>query len=138
MEKTIIKEKNKHNHWKFLHIEEIIKLVFKGLIPIVLLAGGLILLDLRITGWSLVFGFPIAVIGAAMLIFAYDEIVSKRIGDPPSMFIESKFVKCSLCGEKTPRVPGEWEEDTVCLKCKAGKTGLGNPEHVEGVISNSD
>lgn len=102
-------------------LEEVIRLISRVLIPIIVLGGGMYLLHLRITGWSLIFGLPITVIGVAFLIFTYDEVVSKRIGEPQPRFFESGPVKCSICGEKTPRVPGEWEEDTVCPKCKSLK-----------------
>ncbi len=80
---TTMKKEKENNHEEHHHGEEIAKLIIRGLIPIVLLAGGLYLLDLRITGWSLIFGLPIIVIGTVFLIFTYDEIVTKKTGKSP-------------------------------------------------------
>jgi hypothetical protein len=69
------------NHPAHHHTEEIVKLILKGLIPIVLLSGGLILLALRISGWSLIFGLPLTIFGSVFLIYTYDEMVRKKV-DP--------------------------------------------------------
>ena len=70
-----------HNHPEHHHTLEIIRLILKGLIPIVLLSGGLILLALRISGWSLIFGLPLTIFGSVFLIYTYDEMVRKKV-DP--------------------------------------------------------
>lgn len=120
-EKTIMKRRNEDHQEEHHHLEETVQLVFRGLIPIVLLAGGLFLLDLRIFGWSLFFGLPTTVAGVALLIFTYDEVMGKKIGEIPPRFAESKAVNCFICGRETPRIPGEWVEDTICPKCKSLK-----------------
>lgn len=122
-EKTIMKRRNEDHQEEHHHLEETVQLVFRGLIPIVLLAGGLFLLDLRIFGWSLFFGLPTTVAGVALLIFTYDEVMGKRIGEIPPRFVESKTVNCFICGRKTLRALGEWEEDAICPKCKSLKEG---------------
>lgn len=71
-----LRSDNQHHHG-----EEIVKIILKGLIPIILLLGGLILLALRISGWSLIFGLPLTVFGSVFLIYTYDEMVRKKI-DP--------------------------------------------------------
>lgn len=126
MEKTITKRgKEPSEVEEDTPTESVIKLIFRGLIPIILLAGGLFLLDLPISVWSVILGLPVTVIGVALLIFTYDEVVSKKIipSQPRFVVFESKYVKCFVCGKKTPRVPGEWEEDIVCPKCKSLKEG---------------
>ena len=75
---------SQHQHPEHHHAEESIKLIFKGLIPISLLSAGLILLALRISGWSLIFGFPLTVFGSVFLIYIYDEMVAKKI-DPDNV-----------------------------------------------------
>lgn len=65
------------------HPEEIVRLIYMGLIPIVLLAGGLVLLALKIPGWSLIFGLPITIFGTVFLIYTYDTIASKKFGEIP-------------------------------------------------------
>lgn len=63
------------------HLESIVKLVLKTVVPIFILIGGIALLTLRIAGWSIIFGLPMVVIGVVFLIYTYDEIVSSRLGD---------------------------------------------------------
>ena len=63
------------------HLESIVKLVLKTVVPIFILIGGIALLTLRIAGWSIIFGLPMVVIGVVFLIYTYDEIVSSSLGD---------------------------------------------------------
>lgn len=77
--KTIKNDGQGKNHAPHHHAEETVRLIFKGLIPIMLLLGGIALLSLRISGWSIIFGLPLTVIGSVFLIYTYDEIVRKRI-----------------------------------------------------------
>ncbi|AKM83313.1 hypothetical protein A2422_00805 [Candidatus Woesebacteria bacterium RIFOXYC1_FULL_31_51] len=66
---------------KHHHLESIVKLVLKTVVPIFILIGGIALLTLRIAGWSIIFGLPMVVIGVVFLIYTYDEIVSSSLGD---------------------------------------------------------
>jgi hypothetical protein len=95
------------------HFEEGVKLIFRGLIPIVLLLSGMGLLFLRLPGWSIIFGLPLVTFGVVFLIYTYDEVVSKRV-----LPIPKAVVKCSVCGQPTPQIPGVAEEDTICAICK--------------------
>jgi len=103
-------------------------LIFKGLIPIVILASGITLLALRITGWSLLLGLPITIIGVVFLIYIYDDIASKQIGTVPE---EPELTVCSVCGEPTPLLLGIAKEDTICPSCKRKIEGGMNKEKEE-------
>jgi len=66
-----------------------IRLIYKGLIPIVLVLGGIAILALRIQGWSLFLGLPMVVIGVIIMIYTYDEIAQKHIDPFPDTFEDS-------------------------------------------------
>lgn len=74
----------KRHDTKHHHAEEVVRLIFRGLIPIILLSGGLILLTLKIPGWSLIFGLPITIIGTVFLIYTYDYFVNRKFGEDNS------------------------------------------------------
>ena len=95
------------------HPEEVIKLIFKGVIPIVLLLAGIALLALRLPGWSIIFGLPLVVFGVVFLIYTYDEILSKNFETFPK-----KLVKCKVCGKPTPYLSGTDPENAVCFSCQ--------------------
>lgn len=114
------KEKEKLNFTvtknNYRDTEKIIKLIFRALIPIILLLSGLTLLALRIAGWSLIFGLPITIFGTVFLIYTYDEVISRRVGT-----ISDKFTDCSICGKKTPLIVGADSEETICPVCRTKK-----------------
>lgn len=95
------------------HAEEAIKLVFRGVIPIVLVLSGVALLALRLAGWSVIFGLPLVVFGVVFLIYTYDEIVSKNFETFPK-----KLVKCKVCGKPTPILSGADPAKAVCYSCQ--------------------
>lgn len=70
-------------HREHHHAEEEIKLVFRGVIPLVFLIAGVAVLMLRIPGWSLLLGIPITIFGTVFLIYTYDEVVRRRVGPLP-------------------------------------------------------
>ena len=92
--------------------EEVIKLVFRGLLPIFLMIGGMLLLFLRISGWSIILGLPMLIMGTVFLIYTYDEVVQRRV-EP----IRGQITKCSICHKFTPMMPGIDKNQTVCPKC---------------------
>jgi hypothetical protein len=94
-------------------LEEAIKLLFRGTIPIVFLAAGVVILALRMPGWSLLLGVPLTIFGAVFLIYTYDEVVRKTFVPMPP-----EVTKCSVCGKHTPAIPGVPEKDTICAICK--------------------
>ncbi|OGM23772.1 hypothetical protein A3D00_05130 [Candidatus Woesebacteria bacterium RIFCSPHIGHO2_02_FULL_38_9] len=98
-----------HHH----HLEEGLKLAFRGLIPITLLIGGIWLLSLNVIFWSIIIGLPLILIGTVFLIYTYDEVVSKNI-----LYDFNKKVPCSICGRLTPVNPNISIEDAVCLYCR--------------------
>ena len=108
-------------------LEEAIKLLFRGIIPIVFLAAGVVVLALRMPGWSLLLGLPLTIFGAVFLIYTYDEVVRKTFAP-----MIPQIVKCSVCGKPTPSLPGQDPENTICPVCKRGvKKGIKKEEEQE-------
>ena len=58
--------------------ERALILLIKVFVPGILLVGGLVLLALKIAGWSIVFGLPMVIFGVVFLIYTYDDICSRR------------------------------------------------------------
>lgn len=80
--------------------KESFKLIIRGLFPVVLTFTGVSLLYLRIPGWSLILGFPVTLIGVALLIYAYDEAVSGTNSYPNDKDIIVKDeTDCPKCKE---------------------------------------
>ena len=73
--------------------------------------GGLILLALRIPGWSLIFGLPAVVCGFVFLVFTFDDVSRRKIG--PQSF---RQVRCPVCGK--PQLIPYWEEEKICNDCQ--------------------
>ncbi len=94
------------------HAEEAIKLIFRGLLPLALFVGGVIVLGVKIGGWGLLLGIPLTVIGAIFLIYTFDDIARATI------LPRSHFTSCSVCDKPTPVIPGVDEKDTICSSCK--------------------
>lgn len=94
------------------HGQDFLKLLFKGLIPIVFFIGGIVILVSRMAFWSIFLGLPTFIIGLAMLINAFDEIASSAI------LPKSNIVTCIVCKKPTPAIPGLPEKDTICAKCR--------------------
>lgn len=76
----LMREDIKKEEVKYKHIELLLKLLVRIFAPVALMFGGLALLALRISGWSMVFGLPMVVIGVVFMIYAYDEILSRKSG----------------------------------------------------------
>lgn len=113
--------KMEENTEKNNRLEEAIKLLFRGIIPIVFLAAGVIILALRMPGWSLLLGLPLTIFGTVFLIYTYDEVVRKTFAPMPT-----QVVKCSVCGKPTPVIPDISGKDTICAVCKKEvKKGIG-------------
>lgn len=83
MKEDIEKVKNKNlinsEEIKFDHLQSLIILLVKVVGPAILVITGLILLALRIAGWSLVFGLPVTIIGVVLLVFVYDDILTRKL-----------------------------------------------------------
>lgn len=94
------------------HAEEFLKLLFRGLMPLVFFVGGIVVLVSRIQGWSLLLGLPMTIFGAAILIYTFDDIARATILPLPHV------TKCSVCGKPTPVLPGVSEKDSICYSCK--------------------
>lgn len=97
--------------------ESVVRLVFRGLLPIVLVGGGVWLLTSKLSGWNIILGIPMTIIGMVFLIYTYDEVVSNKIQP-----LSQELVRCRRCGRLTPRMLGVSRKETICLSCKrAGK-----------------
>ena len=81
----------------FDHAEYLIILLIKILGPVIILVTGLVLLALRLSGWSVVLGLPLVVIGSVLLIYAYDEIVSRK----------NKHIHSNECNEEPEPIQEE-------------------------------
>lgn len=89
-------------------------LTLRVIIPIVFLTSGLVLLSLRIPGWSIIFGLPLIVFGTVFLVYTYDEIVTRTVKPIPE-----KIVECSICGKPTTKLyPWQDEKDVICQNCR--------------------
>lgn len=77
-----------------------------------LFVGGLILLFLRIPGWSLIIGLPAVQIGLVFLIFSYDRFTNKKVG------IGSLYsLECQECGKSF--LSFQQDQEKICPFCAA-------------------
>jgi hypothetical protein len=76
-----------------------------------LLGGGIVILALRIPGWSLFLGLPTITIGIIFLIFTIDDVAKKKVGQE-----SLQVVLCSVCGKPTPAP--SWQNEKICLVCE--------------------
>ena len=93
--------------------ESVIKLIFRGVIPLALLISGVVILTSPLLGWSLLLGLPMLITGVAMVIFTYDEIISKKVYS-----YAEELTRCVICDKLTPRLAGINPEDSICSHCK--------------------
>lgn len=88
-----------------------LRITARILISLVLFAGGIALLALRIPGWSLILGLPAVQIGIIFLIFTFDEVARGKVG-PDSLHM----VRCSVCGK--PTLAPYWQKEKICRACQ--------------------
>lgn len=71
---------------------------------------------LRIPGWSLLFGLPMVQIGIVFLIFVFDHLANKKVGQE-----SMQTVLCSVCDQ--PTLSPTWQNEKICDDClkKIGK-----------------
>jgi len=93
--------------------ERVIKLLFRGLVPMLMLVAGVILMTSEISGWNLIIGTPITILGTVFLVFTYDEVIAKKVTP-----LSQELTRCASCSKLTPRVAGVNPEDTICPRCK--------------------
>lgn len=89
----------------------LVKFILEIIICLSLLGGGIILLALRIPGWSLLMGLPLTVLGNIFLIFTIDAVARKKLGQE-----SLQTVLCSICGQPTPAPT--WQNEKICLVCE--------------------
>lgn len=94
-----------------LHLNS--RLLMRVLIPIILLVTGIMLLFLKIPGWSVIVGLPLVVVGSLFLIYIYDSVLSDNI------YIEgdSNLVRCSKCGQLVECFIGCNKKRYICDDC---------------------
>ncbi len=92
----------------YFFIQQLPQLVLSSLLFI----GGIVLLSLKIPGWSLIIGLPAVQFGLIFMIFNYDRAANKRVG------INSLYsVECPICHKSFLSYTREGEE--VCPFCQA-------------------
>ena len=52
---------------------------FRVVLGLSLMTGGIVLLALRIAGWSMIFGIPMVVISAVFIIYTYDDVLNRHL-----------------------------------------------------------
>jgi hypothetical protein len=93
---------NKSSLWNF---------VLQIIICLSLLGGGIIILALRIAGWSLLIGLPTVILGIIFLIFTLDNLAREKFGKE-----STQIVLCSICGRPTPAP--SWQNEKICPECE--------------------
>lgn len=73
------KEINKSNGLRSLFYKgALVRFVVQAILGVALLAGGIIMLALKLPGWSIIFGIPMVVISSVFIIYTYDDALSRR------------------------------------------------------------
>ena len=86
--------------------------VFKCMIPIFLLLSGIVILVIRIPGWSLLLGLPLVVLGTVFTVYTYDGLVGQGLGD-----YKKDISNCQVCRKPTPVFKGQDKNKIVCPVC---------------------
>jgi hypothetical protein len=82
-------------------------------IPVVFLVSGVVLFISNKSLWGVVLGMPMIIIGGVMVIYTYDEVITKK-----TQPLSEELARCGLCNKLTPRPPGINPEDVICSRCK--------------------
>lgn len=93
--------------------QDVVILILKSILPLALLCFGVILLALRIAGWSIILGLPMILFGFVFTVYTYDEIATKKYPTEPT-----DFVHCRICRRLTPIYPGMKKQDFICVRCQ--------------------
>ena len=89
----------------------LLRCVLQIIICLCLLGGGIVILALRIPGWSLLIGLPLILLGTISLVFTLDNIARRKLGQE-----SMQTVLCSICGRPTPAP--SWQNEKICLVCE--------------------
>lgn len=98
---------------KDLLTEFFIKSLPSLLVSFLLFGGGIVLLALRIPGWSLFLGLPSVQIGIVFLIYTFESVGRRRSVLPTE---EYHFVSCLVCGQQT-QAP-KYIQKRICDDCQ--------------------
>jgi len=71
--------KNGKENKSVFYMGQITRLIIECVLGTGLLAGGIALLALRITGWSMIFGVPMVVISSVFIIYTYDDTLNRHL-----------------------------------------------------------
>ena len=88
-----------------------LRFILQIIISLSLLGGGIVILALRIPGWSLLMGLPPILLGVIFLIFTIDAVARKNLGQE-----SLQTVLCSVCGQPTPAP--SWQNEKICFVCE--------------------
>jgi hypothetical protein len=100
-------------HHGYSEVRVTLRLVFRVVVPIIFLIGGLVLLSFRLPGWSLIIGLPMIIFGIVFLVYTYDEVVTDKVAEGG----EGNW-PCGKCRKHSDDKACDGPNDTVCLKCK--------------------
>lgn len=89
-----------------------VSMLIRVAVPLFLLAGGITLLALRISGWSLIFGLPVTVLGVVFLVYTYDGMVNA------SNLRGKNLANCKICNNLEEVEGGEFPDDYICKSCR--------------------
>jgi hypothetical protein len=95
-----------------------LKGIAKYLAPMILFIGGVWLLSLRLSGWSLLLGLPAIQIGIIFIILSFDNSAKKELG-----LNNYHIVKCEVCNDPTAAVLGDTH--AICSTCRTKKVKFG-------------
>lgn len=114
------------DHVRLALISVLTRDVGRLLLSLCLFAGGIVLLALRIPGWSLILGLPAVQIGIVFLIFTFDGLAQNKVG-PRSLHI----ISCSVCRKAT--LTPYWQEEKICGECqkKIARTSCASLPHLD-------
>ena len=88
-----------------------LRFILQIVICLALLGAGIVILALRIPGWSLLVGLPLIILGVIFLIFTIDAVARKNLGQE-----SLQTVLCSVCGQPTPAP--SWQNEKICPVCE--------------------
>lgn len=94
-------------------VEFLTKSLLLFLLSLVFFIGGIIILALRIPGWSLFLGLPAVQIGIVCLIFTFEAISRQKSTFPPK---EYHLVDCLVCGRQT--MASKDIQKKICEDCQ--------------------
>jgi hypothetical protein len=72
-------EKNSDKFAAVFYNGQIVRIIIRAFLGLGLLAGGIIVLALRLEGWSIIFGLPMVVVSSVFIIYTYDDALNRHL-----------------------------------------------------------